>query len=103
MVNRSLLLVTCRLQKCSDLHELVNSEGTKEAKDVFNCFAALALVKKEDTNAFYDTLLCHPYILANQAVFALFIEYFEAQCVRIFQRARNIRKDTDSITWNCFK
>ncbi|KAJ9090605.1 hypothetical protein DSO57_1000457 [Entomophthora muscae] len=47
----------CCLQKCSDLHELVNSEGTKEAKDVFNCFAALALVRKEETNAFYDALL----------------------------------------------
>ncbi|KAJ9082184.1 hypothetical protein DSO57_1006920 [Entomophthora muscae] len=57
----------CHLQKCFD-HELVYTEGTKEAKDVFNCFAALALVQKEETNAFYDALLCHPYIQANQAV-----------------------------------
>ncbi|KAJ9067744.1 hypothetical protein DSO57_1039738 [Entomophthora muscae] len=68
----------CRhLLKCSDLHELVYTEGTKEAKDVFNCFAALALVQKAETNAFYDALLRHPYIQANQAAFASFIEYFE--------------------------
>ncbi|KAJ9063923.1 hypothetical protein DSO57_1035839 [Entomophthora muscae] len=89
----------CRhLQKFSDLHELVYTEGTKEAKDVFDCFAALALVQKEETNAFYDALLRCPYIQANQAVFAPFIEYFETQWVGIFQGAHHIRKRGDSIT-----
>ncbi|KAJ9068173.1 hypothetical protein DSO57_1031316 [Entomophthora muscae] len=94
----------CRcLQKCSELHELVNSEGTKEAKEVSNCFAALALVQKEEINAFYDALLRHPYIQANQTAFAPFIEYFETQWVGIFQGARLIRKGGDSIIWNCYK
>ncbi|KAJ9080861.1 hypothetical protein DSO57_1039586 [Entomophthora muscae] len=92
-----------RLQKCSALHELIYTEGTKEAKDVFNCFAALALVQKEETNAFYDALLRHPYIIANQAAFAPFIEYFETQWVGVFQGAHHIRKGGDSIQWNCFK
>ncbi|KAJ9050255.1 hypothetical protein DSO57_1016230 [Entomophthora muscae] len=74
-----------------------------QAKDVFNCFAALDLVRKEENNAFYSALLCHPYILANQAAFAPFIEYFETQWVGIFQGAHHIRKGSDSITWNCYK
>ncbi|KAJ9063536.1 hypothetical protein DSO57_1000114 [Entomophthora muscae] len=53
----------CCLQKYSDLHELINEEETKEAKYVFSCFAAFALVQKEETNSLYDALLCHPYIL----------------------------------------
>ncbi|KAJ9069244.1 hypothetical protein DSO57_1020457 [Entomophthora muscae] len=92
-----------RLLKCSDLHELVNTEGTKKAEDVFNCFAALALVIKEETNAFYNALLRHPYILANQAAFAPFIKYFETQWVGVFQGAGCIKKGSDSIQWNCYK
>ncbi|KAJ9074152.1 hypothetical protein DSO57_1009231 [Entomophthora muscae] len=91
------------LQKCSDLHELVNSVGIKEAKDVFNCFTALALVIKEETNAFCDALLRHLYIIANHTAFAPCIEYFETQWVGVFQGVRHIRKGSDSITWNCFK
>ncbi|KAJ9072950.1 hypothetical protein DSO57_1021710, partial [Entomophthora muscae] len=93
----------CCLQKRSDLHELINAEGTKEAKDVFNFFAAFALVRKEETNAFYYSLLCYPYIIANQAAFAPFIEYSETQWVVIFQRAHHIQKGSNSITLNCFK
>ncbi|KAJ9080769.1 hypothetical protein DSO57_1021570 [Entomophthora muscae] len=59
--------------------------------------------KKGETNAFYGTLLHQPYIIANQAAFSPFIEYFETQWVGIFQGARHIRKGSDSITWNCFK
>ena len=91
------------LQKLPVLGELVHTYATHESKDVFNCFAALALVRKEEVNAFYDALMRHPFIILHQATFAPFIEYFETQWIEVFQGARWIRKGGDSISWKCFK
>ncbi|KAJ9048891.1 hypothetical protein DSO57_1030054 [Entomophthora muscae] len=55
--------------------------GTKEAQKIFNCFAALAMVRKEEVNLFYNELLNNKYIIENQEAFAPFIQYFKHQVV----------------------
>ena len=74
-----------KLRKSPELHRLMSEDAYQVAKNYYNRFVSIAIVKKVHMGKAFDALIEEKFINDNIEVFFSFISYFERQWVGVKQ------------------